>query len=74
MVKLTNFSGKKVIKILTKNFDFIFISQKGSHVKLRKIVEKEVITVIIPNHPELASGTLNNILRQAKIDVKDFLR
>ncbi|PIY93223.1 MAG: hypothetical protein COY69_02820 [Candidatus Magasanikbacteria bacterium CG_4_10_14_0_8_um_filter_32_14] len=74
MVKLANFSGKKVIKILTQYFGFVFVFQKGSHIKLRKIVKKETITVIVPNHPELASGTLNNILHQAQVEVKDFLK
>ena len=73
MSKLANFSGNRIVKILQKNFSFIFVSQKGSHVKLRKIVKAKVVTVIIPRHSELAVGTLKNILRQAQIEVKEFL-
>jgi len=29
-------SGKKVIQILCRDFGFYFISQKGSHIKLKK--------------------------------------
>lgn len=73
MPKLAGFSGKTVISILQKNFGFFFVSQKGSHVKLRKISGGKLITVIIPAHNELAQGTLRNILRQAEIEIDKFL-
>lgn len=73
MPKLAGFSGKIVISILQRDFGFSFISQKGSHVKLRKISNRKIITVIIPVHRELAQGTLRNILRQAEIKINKFL-
>lgn len=72
MPKLAGFSGREVIAILEKSFGFLFVSQKGSHVKLRKTMAGKVITVIVPDHKELASGTLRNILRQAQISQDDF--
>jgi len=69
-MKLPVLSGAEVIKILTKNFGFQTISQKGSHVKLKK----DNLTTIIPLHPELAKGTLLEILDECKIDRKDFLK
>lgn len=68
------FSGKYVIKILEKYFDFVQVSQKGSHVKMEKIVDKEKITTIVPNHKELQSGTLMGILALAKVEKNDFLK
>lgn len=66
------FSGKKVISILSKNFGFYYVSQKGSHVKLAvKRSGKEIIT-IVPLHRELATGTLKGILGLAQIDEKNF--
>ena len=53
-------------------FGFRIISQKGSHIKLRKdgaIVK----TVIVPNHYEVARGTLQSILEQAGITLEEFL-
>ena len=73
MPKLVGFSGKEVIAILQKSFGFLFVSQKGSHIKLRKTSGDKVLTVIVPEHKELAQGTLRNILRQAIIDPEDFL-
>jgi predicted RNA binding protein YcfA (HicA-like mRNA interferase family) len=65
-------SAKIVIKILCKEFGFYFVSQKGSHVKLKKAADKEEITTIIPLHKELSPGTLKGVLDLAKIEEKDF--
>ncbi len=73
MPKLAGFSGREVISILEKNFGFLFVTQKGSHIKLRKMVNERVVTAIVPDHKELAQGTLRNILRQAEIEIEDFL-
>ncbi len=63
-----------MIKILCKNFGFYFISQKGSHVKLKKQVDKQEIITIVPLHKELAPGTIKGILKLAQIEEKDFWR
>jgi len=65
-------SGKQVIKILCQKFGFYFVSQKGSHVKLRKRVFEKDITTIVPLHKELAPGTLKGVLNLAQIREKDF--
>lgn len=67
-------SGKKVMKILCREFGFYFISQKGSHVKLRKIVGNKKIITIVPLHRELAPGTLRGVLDLAEVDVGEFLK
>jgi len=67
-------SGKRIIKILCREFGFYFVSQKGSHVKLKKkVLGKEIIT-IVPLHQELALGTLKGVLDLAQVDEKDFWR
>ena len=66
------FSSSHIIKVLQNN-GFIYISQKGSHVKLRKI-GKPTLTVIIPaNRKEIPYGTFRSILRQSQLSEKDFL-
>ncbi len=65
-------SGKKVIKILCREFGFYFVSQKGSHVKLRKNINNKEINTIVPIHKELAHGTLKGILELAEVDEKEF--
>lgn len=59
---------KEVIKRL-ENFGFKFISQKGSHIKYSNGIK----TVIIPNHNEIAKGTLKSILLMADISLDDFI-
>ena len=66
-------SGKEVVKILCREFGFYFISQKGSHVKLRKKVQNREIVTIVPLHRELAYGTLRGVLALAEIDEKEFI-
>ena len=65
-------SGKEVIKILCREFGFYFVSQKGSHIKLRKKIKGREITTIVPLHKELAPGTLKGVLDLAKVDEKEF--
>ena len=62
--KIKRLSGKEVISILSK-FGFLQFSQKGSHVKLRRVVKEEKQTLTIVMHDELDIGTLRAILRQA---------
>ncbi len=67
------FSGKQAIKILCREFGFFIASQKGSHVKLCKISKDKTITTIVPDHKELATGTLRGVLRLAKVEYEDFI-
>jgi predicted RNA binding protein YcfA (HicA-like mRNA interferase family) len=62
----------EIITILIK-LGFVVVSQRGSHIKLRK-EGKETRTVIIPNHYEVAKGTLKAILEQAGLTIEEFLR
>ncbi len=68
------FSGKEVVKILCRDFGFFLVSQKGSHVKLRRKRSNRVITTIVPLHRELALGTLKGVLELAEIDSQEFYK
>lgn len=64
-------SGREVIKLLTK-VGFQVVGRKGSHIRLKKKNEK-VFIVVVPDHPELAKGTLRSIIRRANLTVEEFL-
>jgi predicted RNA binding protein YcfA (HicA-like mRNA interferase family) len=65
MSRLKVLSGKDVVKILSR-FGFIPVSQKGSHVKLRRTLPSGTRqSLTIPLHEELDKGTLKAIYRQA---------
>ncbi len=66
------FSGQQVVKILCRNFGFYFISQKGSHVKLNRKSGSQKIITVVPQHKELAQGTLKGVLKLARVDENEF--
>lgn len=68
------FSGREIAKVFSKEYGFEEVSISGSHLKMRKIEGGVKITVIIPLHEEVLVGTFLNVLRQAKVDKKDFLK
>jgi len=72
-VALPVISGQRTIKALTKA-GFQITGRKGSHIKLKKKVRDKVFVVIIPDHHELARGTLKSILRQANMTKEEFLK
>ena len=67
------YSGAKVIKILISAFGLFEVSQKGSHVKLNGLRLGKNVVVIVPDHKELAHGTLRSILRQARVEYSEFV-
>ena len=65
MPKLKVLSGQDLVKIFTV-FGFIMVSQKGSHMKLRRVLasgHKQILT--IPAHKEIDKGLLRAILKQS---------
>ena len=68
------FSGKEIVRILTRAFGFSFVSQRGSHVKLRRVSGGKTLTTIVPLHRELARGTLLGILELAGVNEEEFQR
>ena len=69
MAKL--FSSLHVLKIL-ESHGFIIISQKGSHIKLRK-EGNPTLTVIVPaDRKEIPHGTMRSILRQSQLAISEF--
>ena len=61
-------SGPEMMGVLQRA-GFVQVSQKGSHVKMRHVDGR---TAIVPNHRELAQGTLRSILRQAGLSAEEF--
>lgn len=72
MPKLPRLSGPQLIKLL-ELFGFIQIRQKGSHIILKRKTAAGEIGTVVPNHKELADGTLRGILKQAQITAEEFL-
>jgi predicted RNA binding protein YcfA (HicA-like mRNA interferase family) len=71
MPKLPPLSSREVCRILEKH-GFVVVRQKGSHIILRKQLRDRGITVPVPNHPEIAKGTLKRIIDQSEIPKSEF--
>jgi predicted RNA binding protein YcfA (HicA-like mRNA interferase family) len=64
MPKLRRLSGSEVCKIMSRH-GFQKVRQKGSHIIMQKKVRKSTLTVPVPDHDELRTGTLVGIIRQS---------
>jgi predicted RNA binding protein YcfA (HicA-like mRNA interferase family) len=69
--KLPTISGKELCKIL-KKIGYSIDHQTGSHIILRN-ENPPHRRLTVPNHKEIAKGTLRAILRQAGITVEEFV-
>jgi predicted RNA binding protein YcfA (HicA-like mRNA interferase family) len=73
MPRLRALSAREVCRILQKH-GFAIVRQKGSHIILRKELRGRGITVPVPNHSEIAKGTLKSIIDQSEIPKSEFLK
>jgi predicted RNA binding protein YcfA (HicA-like mRNA interferase family) len=64
MPKLRRLSGAEVVAIFAR-FGFRVASQRGSHVKLKRVTADGTQTLTVPAHREIDTGTLRAIVRQA---------
>jgi predicted RNA binding protein YcfA (HicA-like mRNA interferase family) len=64
--KLKTFSGKTLCKLL-ENHGFEQVRQRGSHIVMQKRTNETTITVPVPNHKQLKTGTLLSIIRQTQL-------
>lgn len=68
-MKLPLYSGKQVARALER-LGFSEIARKGSHVKMK---HPDGRTIVFPFHDEIDRFTLKGALRDAEIDVDDFV-
>ena len=63
------FSGREIVKVL-RSFGYVPVSREGSHVRLRYEHPEtgEVRNVDVPQHDEVAIGTLRSIADQCGAD------
>ncbi|MDQ6893730.1 MAG: type II toxin-antitoxin system HicA family toxin [Acidobacteriota bacterium] len=66
MGRLRVLSGSEVCRILADN-GFQEVRRRGSHVVMQKTLPATTITVPVPDHKELRTGTLLSIVRQSQL-------
>jgi len=67
---LPRISGREVVSALLK-IDYERDRQKGSHIVMRQIVYPHR-RIVIPDHREVAKGTLRKIIKQVGLTVEEF--
>lgn len=70
MSKLPSISGKECIKALEK-IGFYQKRQESSHIIMRR--DEPFAQVVVPNHSEIAKGTLRAIIRDIELSVQEFI-
>ena len=63
-------SGREVVRVF-ESLGWQVARQSGSHVIMIK--ESEMTTLSIPDHREVAKGTLRSLIRAAGVTVSEFI-
>ena len=72
MSKVPSFPYTKIIAALERD-GWIVVRQRGSHIRLEKQLTDEVLKLTVPAHKPVKRSTLAHILKQARIDIEQFL-
>jgi predicted RNA binding protein YcfA (HicA-like mRNA interferase family) len=70
MASLPAISGSSTVRVFER-FGWIVARQTGSHIIMTK--EGHIASLSIPNHKELAKGTLRSLIRSANLTVDEFV-
>ncbi len=70
MTKLPVLSGKDLCKVLEK-IGYLVDHQTGSHIILRN-GKPPYRRLTVPNHKEIAKGTLRSIIREVGLTLQEF--
>jgi predicted RNA binding protein YcfA (HicA-like mRNA interferase family) len=53
---------------------FRIVRQRGSHIVLQRRTSETTVTTVVPNHKEMAPGTLRSILKRTGLPIEDLLK
>ncbi len=70
MAQLPRLSGHEVVKVF-ESLGWSHVRQSGSHMIL--VRENHPATLSVPNHKEVAKGTLRSLIRSAGMTVDEFV-
>ncbi len=73
MTKVPSLGYERVIRALRRD-GWIVVRQRGSHIRLQKRTEAEILKLIVPAHRPIKRSTLAHILKQARLDTEAFLQ
>ena len=71
MGRLRVLSRREACRILQEH-EFVELRRRGSHIVMQRRTDTGSVTVPVPDHRELAIGTLMSIIRQSGIPRAQF--
>ena len=72
-MRLPSLPYQEIIRALQRD-GWTVVRQRGSHIRLQKRAGSEVLKITVPAHRSVKRSTLAHILKQARLDVDDFLK
>lgn len=73
MSKVPVLSYFEIIKALQR-IGWVVVRQKGSHIRLQKHTGFETLKITVPAHRPVKRSTLAHILKQARLELEEFLK
>lgn len=70
MAALPTLNGREIIKVFAKD-GWQMVRQRGSHMILVK--DGQIATLSIPDHKEVAKGTLRSLIRNSGLTAEEFI-
>ena len=61
-------SGREAVRAF-KRLGFVFVDQRGSHIRM----SKGPVRITIPNHNPILPKTLQSMLRQSGVSLEEFI-
>ena len=71
MIKMPIPGYDKIIRALQRD-GWVVVRQKGSHIRLQKHTDLEVLKITVPAHVPVKRSTLSHILKQAHLTIERF--
>lgn len=71
-MKVPSLPYNKIIRALQRD-GWTVVRQRGSHIRLQKRLGDELLKITVPAHRPVKRSTLSHILKQARLDVDQFL-
>jgi len=72
VTSVPSLSYRKIIRALQRD-GWVVVRQRGSHIRLRKVIRDRTIKIIVPAHIPVKRSTLSHILKQAELELDKFL-
>lgn len=72
MSKVPSLPYTRIVRALQRD-GWTVVRQRGSHIRLQKRVGDEVLKLTVPAHRPVKRSTLAHILKQARLQVEQFL-